>query len=227
MISEEAREVVRIAESALVPIAHRSGKILYSSARTLRRGSLYILGFNPGGDPAGSDPSHYTVLEALRRLPEKTDNDYVDEVWQGATAPGGRPLQKRMRWLCDQIGQPIETVCAANLIFVRSRTAADAGYPTTADICWPVHQAILAVVQPQLMLTYGSQVYQYILARSRVLPNGVESIPSGHGTWVFRRATIELGGNPIQLVQLPHLSRYDPKRSSQLTEWLTSSLASR
>ncbi len=226
MACDEAQEVVRVAESALAPIANRSGKILYSSALTIRRGPLYILGFNPGGDAARRDPSHYSILEALRRLPEKADNDYVDEIWQGAKVPGGRPLQKRMRWLCDQLGQPIDTVCASNLIFVRSRNAAEAGYPVTADICWPVHEAILAVVQPKLILAHGSQVYDYVVRRSRVRPSAVETIPSGHGSWVCRRATIELGTGPLHLVQLPHLSRYDPKRNLALVDWLASSLVS-
>jgi hypothetical protein len=140
--------------------------------------------------------------------------------------PGGRPVQKRMRWLCAQIGQPIEQVCASNLIFVRSRDERTAGYPHMADICWPVHEAILEIVQPRVILTRGCKVYDYVAERISNDRAISDTFPSGHGNWSCRRATLDFSGGPIDLVQLPHLSRYDPRRSPSVIDSISRLLKS-
>lgn len=99
----EIVRLLKVAESCLAPIARESGKILYSSSATLRPGPLYILGLNPGGDPNRPEPSHCTIREAVQRLVDKPDNDFIDEVWQGARRPGSKPLQRRMQWLCSRL----------------------------------------------------------------------------------------------------------------------------
>ena len=156
---------VTSARKQLTPIIHRSGNVLYSAARTLRPGPLYLLGLNPGGDPN----KHETIEEALDRLPSKESNAYVHETWERHGDPGQAPLQRRVRWLARQLGLDVEGVCAANLIFARSRDASASDYPRLADLCWPIHVAILEVVRPRLIIAYGnSAVSPYAYLRTRL-----------------------------------------------------------
>src|SRR5436853_100374 len=137
-----------MAQQHLAPILDSSGRILYSAADTLRPGSIYLLGLNPGGDPS----KHETVRYALDTLPSRVKNAYLDEVWERQRRPGQAPLQRRIQWLAHQLGINLKKICATNLIFVRSRDGAGSGYPELADVCWPVHMAILRLVQPRLII---------------------------------------------------------------------------
>jgi len=73
---------VATARRHLTPIIDRRGNILYSSGATLRPGTVYLLGLNPGGDP--HDPRHQeqTIDSALRALPSKRENEYLDVSWR-------------------------------------------------------------------------------------------------------------------------------------------------
>jgi hypothetical protein len=50
------------AKRHLGPLLDQSGQVLYSSVATLKKGSLYILGLNPGGNPE----SFQTKKEMIR-----------------------------------------------------------------------------------------------------------------------------------------------------------------
>jgi hypothetical protein len=220
--AEQIQSLIEMSRAALASIATQSGKILYNSVDTLRPGRLYILGLkNPGGDPDRPEPSHQTIADALDRLATKDGNDYIDECWQGCRLPGGRPLQRRVQWLCNQLGHPPRTVCATNLIFIRSRQRNGCGFPLSADLCWPVHQSIIGIVRPRLILSFDSLVYGYVGRRLAGADFGtIETVPSGHGNWQCRRATIPLSYGPVHLVQLPHLSRYAVDRKPTIVEWI-------
>jgi hypothetical protein len=65
-------EALRVFAKPLIePIAGRSGRVLYSAAETLRPGPLYLLGLNPGGNPAVETE---TVAESLASLPARREN---------------------------------------------------------------------------------------------------------------------------------------------------------
>jgi hypothetical protein len=218
----EIHSLIGTSRTALASIAAQSGKILYSSIDTLKPGRLYILGLNPGGDPDRPEPSHYTIAEALDRLATKDENDYLDERWQGCPVPGGRPRQRRVQWLCNQLGHAPRTVCASNLIFIRSRQGNGCGFPRSADVCWPVHQSIIGIVRPRLILSFDSRVYGYVGTRLGGMDfETIETVPSGHGSWRCRRASLSLSYGPVHLVQLPHLSRYALDRNPHIVEWIS------
>ncbi len=209
---------VGTAQKHLAPILDRSGSILYSAANTLRPGSIYLLGLNPGGDPT----KHQTVRQTLETLPSRVTNAYLDERWERRQHPGQAPLQRRVQWLTHQLGLDLRKVCAANLIFVRSRDDAGSGYPELADVCWPIHVAILKLVQPKLIIAFGnSAVSPYAYLRRRLHGSTEETFPSGHGSWpcrLFRSAD-------IRVVGLPHLSRYAVDKHPAVAVWLRDFLA--
>ena len=204
---------IATARKQLASILERSGSILYSGRSTLRPGKLYLLGLNPGGDPT----KHRTISEELDQLPLRTRNAYVHERWERQREAGGAPLQQRVRWLLERLGQDVEDVCAANLIFARSRDASGSKYPALAHLCWPVHLAILEIVRPQLIIAYGnSGVSPYAYLRSRFGGSPEKVFDSGHGTWkcrFFRSAD-------QWIVGLPHLSRYAIHRHPDVADRL-------
>src|SRR5688572_15276044 len=82
---KEHLDLVRFAEDRLKPILGRSGSILYSGSETLRPGSIYLLGLNPGGNPT---THHDTVGSNLGVMLARTENAYLDESWRNC--PVGR-----------------------------------------------------------------------------------------------------------------------------------------
>lgn len=194
------------------------GGILYSSHETLRPGSIYLLGFNPGG--SGGMP----LGESLKNMLSYNENAYLDECWRngnGSWGPGEAPLQQRINWLLQELGAETREVCASNLIFFQSRTANDINFKL-ADSCWPVHEAILDIVQPKLILTFGNSgvsPYGYLYAK---FGDKQEEFPSGHGNWKVKGFSCHINGRPTYVAGLPHLSRYSPVGKQDVIDWLKS-----
>lgn len=195
-------------------ILDQPGALLYSAVDTLSRGDYYIIGVNPGG--VGGT---HTIADALRELPKKVGNSYLDECW----APGGReleagesPLQRRVKYLASLLPgaaeNPLNSICATNLVFTQTRAVRDLDFHKLADVCWPVHEDMLAIVSPRLILAFGnSALSPYTVMKDRLGARNEQCRPSGHGHWQLRMAEVDLpGGRKAVLAGLPHLSRYSP-----------------
>ena len=214
-IMNEVSNLVGFAASCLEPLLERNGTILYSSAETLRPSPVYFLGLNPGGDP--TELPEHTLRQAVAELPTKTTNDYLDKSWAGS-APGKSTLQIRVCWLFEKIGFQPRQVCSSNLIFVRSVSAAHLSFRNLAEQCWPVHNEILKIVRPRLILTFGnSSSSPYTFIRERLGASPEECFPSGHGTWQCRAFVTRSG---VRVVGLPHLSRYAIHQHPEVVTWL-------
>jgi hypothetical protein len=217
-------------------VVDESGKVLYSGAATLRVGRYYLIGINPGGEPGKGDAT--TILQNLVRFAdphEVSRCDYLDEEWQVTRQNYVRmcpsrehPLQRNVIHLFDQLRLDLRATCSSNLIFTRSKTVAGAGYPKSADICWPVHKLIIEIVRPEIVLVFGGMPFDYLLRRAReeapredVL---VEKHPSGHGDWECATFRAVLEGCERRVIGLPHLSRYTVlnKDKSKVLPWLQS-----
>jgi hypothetical protein len=195
--------VVREARE-LRTILNRSGAILYSSCETLKPGKYYFLGLNPGG----SEADKHTIQQSLDELVigTSTKNAYLDEDWSSDRRSYDKechPLQKNFKCLFQALGENPRDVCASNLIFKRSPDEQGAEYPDLAELCWPVHKAILEIVRPSAIITFGFQPFEFV---TKQLGGGyIESFNSGHGKWKWRSLIRE--GKP-SLIGLPHLSKY-------------------
>ena len=143
------RQLAQFATENLGSLRHESGQVLYSGVNTLRPGSVYLLGHNPGGQPGNT--ALMTVSQSLKELPTNKANSYLDSTWSGRDA-----LQRRVLWLLAGLGFHPREVAASNLCFVRSPSAAGINMRKCADRCWPVHQEILKIVRPRLVLVYGN-----------------------------------------------------------------------
>jgi hypothetical protein len=207
------------AKRSLGPVLNRTGGILYSAADTLSLGEIYILGLNPGGDGGP------TIAQDLDALLDRKDNSYLDEKWEnraGSYSPGQAPLQRRVNWLISALGYDLRRVCASNLIFMKSRSESGVNYPGDADLCWPVHERILGLVHPRLVLAFGnSSLSPYAYFRQRFSRgNNEETVPSGHGSWKCRGFDASVANYKLYVAGLPHLSRYSPIGKEEVVEWL-------
>ncbi len=215
---------VAAAEAQLEPLLDLSGEVLFSAAHTLREGDIYICGLNPGGDDA---PHHHTIREDLERLPHKSSNNYLDESWRQRGrrySQGAAPLQCRLRWLIEALGYDLREVCASNLIFARSRGEAGSGYPEYAQICWPVHERILRIVRPKMIMVYGKPPFEFLCQRSMRL-SPIDSIWSGRDTWKCRAFRAKVAAQEVIVIGLPHLSRYKVIGKTQVVEWIANHLS--
>lgn len=211
-------ELPKLAETVLADLLDLPGGLLYSSHQTLKPGTVYLLGLNPGGK--GGPPLRHGISHMLNQ----EENAYVDQAWQndsGSWEPGCAPLQRRVKWLLEALGQHPQDVCASNLIFVQSRDASGVS-SELARRCWPLHEAIIGIVQPRLLLTFGNAgLSPYSFLHSML---GGEQVfaPSGHGSWSLKGFHTSLAGQIVFIAGLPHLSRYSPIDRPGVVDWLRS-----
>lgn len=204
----------------LAPILEKPGGIIYSSHETLKPADIYLLGFNPGGSDG------CPIKQNISKLLTNTENSYLDQEWKngiGEYPRGEAPLQKRVQWLLKELGQDPREVCASNLIFAQSRQASDISYGI-AKTCWPVHEDILRIVKPKLIIAFGnSEVSPYRYLHTMFL--GQEEVQeSGHGTWKLKGFQTQINSESVYVAGLPHLSRYSPIGKHHVIEWLLEKL---
>lgn len=136
------------------------GWILYTGLDALRPAALYVLGFNPASDPAN------LVLRDIDHR-EESWSAYKDQCWRcdgnGCTRPqkkfGEACLkrhQKNVLALMQGLGSRPHDCFATNAIFVESRKAHELeDLERRWATCWPLHQEMLAIVRPKLILSLG------------------------------------------------------------------------
>ena len=205
-LSSHERNVAAVVQKAKESLdketLESSGTILYSSSATLKPGKYYFLGLNPGG----ADDGTKTIQESLENLTDFSENAYLEENWSSASrqyGKGGHPLQQNYQFLFSELREALDSVCASNLIFRRSVSEKGARYEELVDRCWRVHEAILEIVRPKAIITFGRQPFNFI-KRTRC-GDDRQDRPAGHGKWIWRSSTLATGE---RLVGLPHLSRY-------------------
>lgn len=214
---DEPDRLARFASQQLASILQESGQILYSSASTLSPGSVYLLGHNPGGSP--QDLGDATIGRSIKQLPTKKTNSYLDEGW-GDLPPGESVLQRRVRFLLDGLGLDVRSVAASNLIFLRSRDVDGVEFPADAELCWPVHERILEVVSPSVIIAFGNDERQspYAFLREKYAQRSdQETRPAGHGNW--RCKSFNVPGS-WRVIGLPHLRRYAIDDHPEVIEWI-------
>jgi len=210
---------IKIRDIALTNLSDHlaeTGSILYSSYKTLKPGALYILGFNPGGE--GGD----TLKENIDSMLTRESNSYLDEEWEnnnGSWEKGEAPLQKRLIWLTKELGYNLREICASNLIFIKSQNQKSIDY-NIAMKCWPIHEEILKLVKPKVILTFGnSNTSPYHFLHSKY--KGEEfSEQSGHGNWLIKSFETRINEQKTVVIGLPHLSRYSPVNKDHVIRFI-------
>lgn len=193
------------------------GEVIYSSHETLKKGDIYLLGLNPGGD------GFISIEEHIDAMLTNTKNAYVDAPWpngQKKWSVGENPLQKRVNWLLSNLGYEIRDVCASNLIFKTTQNSGDLCFGL-AGLCWPFHELVLDIVQPKIILTFGnSKESAYSFLRALYKGSEIAPQPSGHGNWLCKAFKTQINNKDVLVVGLPHMSYYNPIGKVDLIEWL-------
>lgn len=196
----------KLATEQLNEILDLSGSVLYSSHETLKSHDVYLMGLNPGGEEDSS------IRDSIGSMLTNLENAYVDEEWSAVKTDyekGEAPLQKRIKFLLSELGHEPKSVCASNLIFVRSRDAQSLSFNKLAEICWPVHEAILSIVKPKLILAFGnSGISPYRFLHNKLRGDKEQSFSASHGNWSIKSFTS--GNGKLGVIGIPHLSRYCP-----------------
>lgn len=89
--------------------------------------------------------------------------------------------------------------------------------PSDANVCWPVHQEILKIVNPTLVLAYGNSAKSPYSFLKTKYGTREQTFPSGHGDWECRAFRADSG---FWVVGLPHLSRYDITGHPPVVDWI-------
>jgi hypothetical protein len=214
MPSTEVDDMRPYMAAKLKAISGRSGKVLYSAARTLTKGHCYLLGFNPGGDP--DRYKRHTIARSLKELPAKTSNDYLCEKWPFRNGPllpeGCHPIQKHVQEVIALFGCDVSDICASNIIFVRSRDSRKIKreWRYLAETCWAFHGRVLEIVKPKVILVYGKSTFEFVQGKLQA-----ELDPMVHygKIRVARREATKVVG-------LPHLSRFTVRNKDDIGDFL-------
>lgn len=209
-------ELPDFARKILRHLLRKNGELIYSAHHTLQKGDIYLLGLNPGG--AG----YIAIEDHIGGMLHRNINSFIDESWtngQNEWAPGKAPLQQRVKYLLTALGYSTEDVCASNLIFQTTPNADELCFGL-AGICWPFHEAVIEIIKPKLLLTFGnSEVSPYSFVKA--LFGGDElTIGADHGKLLWKGFHTVINGHKLFVAGLPHMSRYDPRGKPQLIEWL-------
>lgn len=207
------------------------GEVIYSSGASLRKGDIYLLGLNPGG------PDKVKIGDHLKAMLTRGHNAYVDEEWESGGNHRGKgqdPLQRRVVGLLTELGYTADDVCASNLIFKTTRTAAKL-FATKKEWeqsalrkrCWAFHEKVIELVQPKLLLVFGNGECSPYAHLREVYPGPDDTpIPAQHGSWRCRRFQAVIHGRNVAVVGLPHLSRYDPTGKPEVVNWIKEAMPS-
>lgn len=146
-----------------------SGGVFYSGRDAFTGSSpIYLLGLNPGGDPA--TPGAHTVEQHLHATASNPTNHsaYRDESWEKGRPRGTWGMQPRVLHLCARLGLDPGEVPASNPVFVRSSREATMQprlMDRYADLCWPFHAAVIETLAVQVVVCFGTTTGAKVRAR--------------------------------------------------------------
>jgi hypothetical protein len=185
-MNKSSLSIEAFAEKIPQQLLSRSGSVFYSGRRAFSAPSdLYVLGVNPGGDPAAHATE--TVGSHTQCVLTTFADDwsaYRDESWKGA-APGTHGMAPRVLHLFAELGVEPGSVPCSNLIFERSRREADLidKLPSLADLCWPFHAYAIEMLQPRVVLCFGKTVGNFVRQRLGATTLIAEFVEQNNRRW--------------------------------------------
>ena len=206
-------EIVQQSKDFLKKDLNKSGAILYSGIETLQKGEYYLLGINPGGSGGNS------LAEHIDHLPNQNENAYLDEDWISPSGNnpeffGKAPYQKRVQWLLESLEQATRNVFASNLNFFRTPNVQGITMDE-ATLCWNVHELMLDIVKPHVILSIGNAddpaKSAYAFIKHRYGGQVLETINAKHAKYSIKILAIQRNGSSILVIGFPHFSRYNPE----------------
>ena len=196
-------------------IIDEPGKLLYSSAKTLRPYPIYFLGTKPGG----TLPT--TIRQSLDDL-ETDKNEYLDYSWE-KRPPGEAKLQKQVRRYLGGLGFDVRDVPASNIVFTRAKSTGE--HPDLdghAKLSWLIHLRILEIVKPDNILVFGSgqDMSPFSYLKEFLCPKDIEARDAGQKPFTCYRFKTAINNKETGVIAVPHLTRYSPYKHPEIMEWV-------
>lgn len=211
-------DLLRSSKEILKHLLNDYGEVIYSSADTLKKGDVYLMGLNPGGE------GFISINDHLDMMLSRTRNAYLDESWANGVSKykaGNAPLQRRVKWLLEQLGYDVRDVCSTNLIFTTTKSSNELCFGL-AGVCWAFHEVILDIVKPKIIITFGNSetsASPYFFLK-RLLNGDETKIASGHGGWVCKALHTQINDREVCIIGLPHLSYYKLEGKDEVISWI-------
>jgi len=157
------------------------GDVLGCGWNAIVPGNVYVLGFNPGGQPDENDNS---IAQSLESPPnDQAYSIYCCEAWPPNKKHGEHRHQRRVRKYLAHLGEPDACrVASSNILFAKSRQVHMTKHfdHNWFKICWEVHVALMAKVQPRYVLCLGNGEANSAYSRVRAHTPWVRSPSDNH-----------------------------------------------
>jgi hypothetical protein len=194
-------------------ILHRHGRVMMSGWDTVTvRPSprYYVLAINPGAEEVDPPPAGESVGDSL--LEDQDGWSY----WLDEAEPHHR---ERFKSVMEGLGVEPRSVPVSNALFLRGRGVET--YPQGSDAafaahCAPVHELLLGIVEPRVVVCFGNDAWRFLVGRPS---------PSH---WRFNPdVSFEAAGIRYScgVLLLPHFARGGPAASKRNADTLTQAIA--
>lgn len=172
-----------------------SWKFLYSPFSVLDGAEIAFLGLNPGGNAPQSDENRLCTPPGV--------SEYRDVSWRGKP-PGTHGLQPQALALFDWLGVRPEDALAGNFVPFRSPNWESIRAPElSVSFGRRLWRSVFAKAKPRRVVVLTERVRNEVAALLEI--QGFERISTGWGESCAYRG---IGRNGVELIGLPHLSRY-------------------
>lgn len=224
MATEISPRIVQAVASVPASILEKSGSVFYTGRSAFSsQSSVYVLGLNPGGCPMRQ--RNETVAADIEQFWSQPAvwSAYSDESWEGK-APGTAGMQPRMLHLFARLGLDPRQVPASNVVFVRSRSEADLARQKQLllDACWPVHEAVIEVLQVKAVMCLGNTASQWVRARLGAHEHVDTFVEANARGW---QSKAHRASNGMAVLTLTHPGRVDWRNpaadpSTMIRKWI-------
>lgn len=150
--------------------AFHSGRLAFSGKR-----DLYVLGLNPGGDPADRSETVAVNVERVQSDPENW-SALLDQSWRG-NPPGQAPLQRQLCSVFGRLGLDPREVPFSDVVFARTRQANQLhDRERLMELCWPFHQAVIQGLRIRVVLCLYKQAALFVRRKLAARPTPVHRV---------------------------------------------------
>ena len=192
-------------------LQHKSGIVFYSG-RAAFSGcrKLYILGLNPGGNPAeqANETVAWHTSKVLNKMPDKW-SEYSDESWQGKS-PGTYGMQPNILHLLKNLDLEPGEVPSSNIVFERSRGEKDIekNWRQLAEMCWSFHHAVINRLRPRIILCLGKKAGTFVKEKTGAVDQIDCFVETNNRNW---KSICFANHEGLKVIQVTHPGRADWK----------------
>lgn len=185
-----------------------SGSVFLCAEAALKPSEILFVGLNPGGseDTADENRNIRESLSCTRLGVNAFDQDWSSE--KRTYEPGLAPMQKRFKFITQELGIAYGSVPALNLVFANSRSVFDLPeFDLLRDVTAPVHRLVVDTIRPNILWLMGNPKH----AGSLLQIEPMDWRRSSYKNWAIGRGVGKFAGRAMEICHTPHLSFWNPE----------------